>query len=271
MERLRSSGFTRRVIAAAVLLPLVVVVTYLGGLAFALLVTAAALLAGYEFFALMRKGGFRPQTLTGLAIVLLMALDSLEPRWNLLAPGLTAAVVLSLTWELFRSGRSPVPTADWALTLAGGIYVGWLARHFILLRGVDGGYTLTMLAFLVTWAGDSGAYFVGLLWGKRPFWPRLSPRKTWEGTIGGWLTGVFAALILGMLAGIAPLHSLGIGVVVSTLAPFGDLSVSMFKRQVGVKDSSNLIPGHGGMLDRVDSLLFTVAGVYYYATLVMGL
>lgn len=265
---MRKAQFPRRLAVALVLVPSVLCVTYLGGWVFCLAVLAATLLAGHEFFELMRKGGFAPFEPAGLATIALFVLSTFRPQWQLLRPGLTSLLIISLVWQLFQS-HARFPTADWALTMAGGLYVGWLAGHFPALRMLPNGYTWTMLLFLITWAGDSGAYFVGLKSGRRPLWPRLSPRKTWEGAIGGWLCGVAAGLLLGTLAGVGPLHGLALGAIISTLAPFGDLAVSMIKRQVGVKDSGNLIPGHGGMLDRIDSLLFTVAGAFYYVNLVV--
>ncbi len=260
--RLEQSQFRSRVLVALFLVPTVILITWAGGIVFASAVMAAALLATWEFFKLMEKGGFKPIWPMGLLLTALLALNAYLPHSGLLYLGLTAWLIIATTWQLFR--RTPSPVADWALTLAGGLYIGWLISHFISLRSLPQGYTWVMLTFLITWAGDSGAYFAGLKWGKRPLWPRLSPRKTWEGTIGGWLSGVLAALILGAAGGIPLRHSLALGVIVATVTPFGDLAVSMMKRQVGAKDSGSLFPGHGGMLDRVDSLLFAVAGVYYY-------
>jgi phosphatidate cytidylyltransferase len=124
--------------------------------------------------------------------------------------------------------------------------------------------------FLITWVNDSAAYFVGKAIGRHPCAPYLSPKKTWEGTIGGWIGGLVAAVLLGQwLVDLPWSHGLALGALVATVAPFGDLAKSMVKRQMGVKDFRVLIPGHGGMLDRVDSLLFVAPVVYYYATLAL--
>jgi len=262
MAKLEQSQFRSRVLVAALLVPSIILITWIGGCVFALVVGAAALLATWEFFQLMEKGGFKPLWPMGLALTLLLVLNAFLPNLRLLYPALTAWLIITTVWQLFRRTSSPV--VDWALTLIGGLYIGWFISHFISLRSLPQGYTWVMLTFLITWAGDSGAYFAGLKWGKRPFWPRLSPKKTWEGTIGGWVAGVLAAIILGLVGGVALPHSLALGVIVATITPFGDLAISMVKRQVGVKDSGTLFPGHGGMLDRLDSLLFAVVGVYYY-------
>ncbi len=262
--KLEQAQFRNRVLVAALLIPAIILITWVGGILFAFVIGGAAFLATWEFFRLMEKGGFKPLSPMGLLLTALLALNAFFPELNLLYPSFTAWIIITTTWQLFRRTLSPV--ADWALTLAGGFYVGWLMSHFISLRSLPNGYVWVMLTLFITWAGDSGAYFVGLKWGKRPLWPRLSPKKTWEGTIGGWLAGVVAALILGTIGGVALHHSLALGVIIATVTPFGDLAVSMMKRQVGVKDSGSLFPGHGGMLDRVDSLLFAVVSVYYYVT-----
>ena len=178
--------------------------------------------------------------------------------------------IVELDWQLFRKDTA-TPTVDWALTVAGALYLGWMASHFISLRDAPRGFEWMVLTLLSTWGADTGAYFIGLSLGRHKFFPRLSPKKTWEGTIGGWFCGVAVTLSIGLGIGLGFAHSLVLGALVSTFLPFGDLAVSMMKRQVGVKDTSGLIPGHGGMLDRIDSLLFAVVVVYYYVRWVVGL
>jgi phosphatidate cytidylyltransferase len=170
-----------------------------------------------------------------------------------------------------------LPTQSWALTLGAALWLGWLISHFTLLRdlsppfGLGIGTRWMVLAFLVTWINDSAAYFVGKTIGRHPCAPYLSPKKTWEGTIGGWFGGVAATMLLGYwLVDLPWTHGLALGALVATVAPFGDLAKSMVKRQMGVKDFGALIPGHGGMFDRIDSLLFVAPVMYYYATLVVG-
>jgi phosphatidate cytidylyltransferase len=123
--------------------------------------------------------------------------------------------------------------------------------------------------FLVTWIIDSAAFVVGKAIGRHPCAPYLSPKKTWEGMVGGWIGGVVATILLGYwLVDLHWPHGLALGALVATVAPFGDLAKSMVKRQMGVKDFSALIPGHGGMFDRIDSLLFVAPVIYYYVTMV---
>jgi len=262
--------FKQRFLSAVILIPLVAGVTYAGGLWFFATIFFAASIAGYEFFYLMRLGGYKLSYFWGLVLIWLLLVDARYPAWQLAKPALTAVIVLSLSWQLFKKDTT-TPAVDWALAVAGGLYLGWLAGHFISLRDSPRGLEWMILTLLSTWVADSGAYFIGTYLGRHKSFPRLSPKKTWEGTIGGWVCGVVATLLIGSGIGLSLVHSLVLGALISTSLPFGDLSVSMMKRQVGVKDSSNLIPGHGGMLDRMDSLLFAVVVVYHYARWVVGL
>jgi phosphatidate cytidylyltransferase len=128
-----------------------------------------------------------------------------------------------------------------------------------------------LLAFSLTWIIDAAAYFVGRAFGRHKWWPRLSPRKTWEGLIGGCVAGIIAAPLLGIWwLHLSPWRGLLLGLLAVVAAPLGDLSVSLFKRMAQAKDSGNLIPGHGGMLDRLDSLLFMFPVVTFFALFVAG-
>jgi phosphatidate cytidylyltransferase len=262
--------FIQRLLSAAILIPIVAGVTYAGGLWFFITIVFVASVAGYEFFHMMRLGGYKPSYFGGLALIWLLLADARYPAWQMTQPVLTAVIVLSLSWQLFKKDTT-TPTVDWALTIAGGLYLGWMAGHFISLRDSPRGFEWMVLTLLSTWGADTGAYFIGLSLGRHKFFPRLSPKKTWEGAIGGWFCGVAVTLLIGLGMGLGFVHSLVLGALVSAFLPLGDLAVSMMKRQVGVKDSSSLIPGHGGMLDRIDSLLFAGVVVYHYARWVVGL
>jgi phosphatidate cytidylyltransferase len=234
----------------------------------------ATLMAGWEFYALLRKAGYAPSNASGLLFITLLLLTAYQPEWELAQPVVTGAVILTLTWQLFRA-RALAPMVDWALTLSGGLYLGWLMAHFLLLRAAPQGLRWMTMALLSTWICDSGAYLVGVSFGTHKLWLRISPKKSWEGAVGGWISGVVMTTVIAGLLNLGWSHGTAIGALIGIVAPFGDFAVSMLKRQVGVKDSSdtlsgrNLIPGHGGMLDRIDSLLFTVPLVYYYACFVV--
>lgn len=258
-----------RVLSAVILIPLVALMVYLGGVWFLTLVLVAVGIAAWEYVSLVRKGGYQPSYVFALALVCLFILDAYHPQWGLLRPGLALILALSLIWQLFQK-NSPTPTEDWGLPIAGGLYLGWFGSHFISLRSLDNGLAWMAYALLVIWATDSGAYFVGTRWGRHQMSPRWSPRKTWEGAFGGLVAGLAVSMLLAwwfrLGMGTGPI----IGVLIPTLTPFGDLAISMVKREVKVKDSGHIIPGHGGFLDRIDSLLFTVVIVYYYALWIAG-
>ena len=261
-----------RVLSALVFVPIAALIVWAGGWWFFAATALVASVAVYEFIQLLRQGGYAPTAVFALAIIGVSLLDAQIPSLGIVQPGLTAILILSISWQLFQS-QDKVPTTNWALSVAGGLYVGWLTANAIRLRGLPPnqvGLAWMILAVLVTWIGDSAAYFVGKSIGRHKFWPRLSPRKTWEGIFGGVIGCLLTGGIVGYLAmrltgAIGPVNGLIVGLLASAVGPLGDLSVSMIKRQVNAKDSSQIIPGHGGLLDRTDSLLFIVATTYYYA------
>jgi len=254
---------SQRVLTAIVLIPIVLGLAYAGGPYFAATVAVAALLAAYEFYHIMRNGGHHPSYVAGLALVTTLLLDAYYPEYGIWRCGVAAAVMLLMVWQILRVDTQGFLT-DWALTLAGGLYVGGLAGHMIALRNLPRGFEWLMLTFAVTWLCDTAAYFAGNWWGKRGFFAHLSPHKTWEGAIAGCLAAILTAVVAGHIVGFLLWQSLALGVLLAFGVPFGDLAESLLKRQVGVKDSGSLLPGHGGMLDRIDSLLFAAVIVYYF-------
>ncbi len=250
-----------RLASAAVLIPLILGAVLLGELPFFVLVIVGMLAAGYEFFQMAQRAGHHPDFIIGLAIIALILCNVfLKTPW--LGEILTAALVVSLVIPLFR--RCEEWLVGWSLTFAGALYVGILGMHLILLRDLPNGLVLTVLVFLATWATDSCAYVAGHWWGRRGFFTSISPKKTWEGAIGGQVGATVTMLVLGTLAGLPPLHALILGFGIGVAAALGDLAESLIKRQLGAKDSGNTIPGHGGTLDRIDSLLFAAVFGYYY-------
>jgi phosphatidate cytidylyltransferase len=260
-----------RLLTATVLIPVVVCCIYLGGLSFLALVVLLLTLAEIEFCRLVARDGFRPALAFGLVTVWLFLLDAQFSTLRLLRPGMALILLGSLTWQLFHRQGSPV--ADWALTVVGGLYLGLCGACLLGLRGLqpDGlWWTLTVIPAIML--ADTGAYFVGRAWGRRKLAPTLSPGKTWEGYVAGVITGGLVTALLALLwrigagaeTAITGLHGLILGVLIAIFAPLGDLAVSMIKRRSGVKDSGNIIPGHGGALDRVDSILWAAVIGYYY-------
>ena len=272
-----------RVLSAVVLIPIVLALVWLGGPWFLLLIGAFTLLGSVEFYQMMRHGGHKPLWYVGLPLALaLVGLAYLDAPlvWD---TGLIAgATLLALGLLTLRQDLTGTLT-DWALTVAGGLYLGLPMACFVRLRALpDGpvhaatgffpdGLAWIMAGVLAVWACDSGAYLVGRAIGRRPFFNHVSPKKTLEGAIGGLVAGVTVATVALALLGQPAWQGLVVGLLLTVAAIFGDLAESLLKRQVGVKDSGRLIPGHGGALDRLDSLLFAVVVLYYYVALVLRL
>ena len=271
-----------RVLSVIVLLPLVLLLAYLGGIPWLITILAAGLLAWLEMTGLLRRDSFAVYRWIGFLFVPLLIAAAyarsaeLFPMPGTRATGadilpllIVALVLVSLAQALFDRGEHP--TTDWAMTVAGIVYLGFLLSTFVTLRERTEGFWWVLLAFSLTWIIDASAYFVGRAFGRHKWWPRLSPKKTWEGLIGGSVAGIIAAPLLGIWwLHLNPYWGLLLGLLAVVAAPLGDLSVSLFKRMAQAKDSGNLIPGHGGILDRLDSLLFVFPVVTLFALFAAG-
>jgi phosphatidate cytidylyltransferase len=257
-----------RLISALILLPIGIAVILIGGGLFDLAMAFIFTLAVYEFVQLMKTGKFAPNWVFAVAFVWVLLLEAVLPRLNLARPALALLLIAALTWQMRQ--RSGSPTANWALTVAGGIYLGTAGAHFILIRQLNNGQWWLLLALAGTWLADSGAYFIGRKFGVHKMTPALSPKKSWEGLAGGVAFGVIcAALLAVVLSQVLNIYlpwwaGAVLGLIGALIGVLGDLSISMIKREVGAKDSGHIIPGHGGVLDRLDSLLFTIVVSYYF-------
>ena len=257
-----------RLISALILLPIGIAIILIGGGLFDLALAGIFTLAVYEFVQLMRTGKFAPNLIFAGAFVWVLLLDAVLPRLNLSQPALALLLIAALTWQMRQ--RSGSPTANWALTVAGGIYLGVAGAHFILLRQLNNGQWWLLLALAGTWLADSGAYLVGRKFGVHKMTPSLSPKKSWEGLAGGVAFGlIFGALLAVVLSQVLNINlpwwaGAVLGLIGALIGVLGDLSISMIKREVGAKDSGHVIPGHGGVLDRLDSALFTMVVSYYF-------
>jgi phosphatidate cytidylyltransferase len=179
---------------------------------------------------------------------------------------LMAAMVYSL-WLFERKLGENAP-ASWMATVGGILFLGWLGSYFFQLRGLEEmAAQWTALTMLGTWIADSGAYVFGKTLGKHKMAPRLSPNKTMEGYLGGIFASTLFTVVIAYFLDIPLPIALLLGLLVSVVSPAGDLGVSLLKRSVGVKDSGSLLPGHGGALDRIDSLIWSVALAYFVVAL----
>jgi phosphatidate cytidylyltransferase len=264
-----------RVLSASVLAPVAIALVVLGGLPFLAGILAMCLVALWEMTGLL--GTAASSLLSGKA-------------WRYLTLGAGGVLLASVYYDHFRSGSAQVSAAAllvaslaglvfagaparrvvaWAAGAAAVLYICGLGLHFILLRETTRGLSWTLLACLITWSTDIGALFAGKYFGTHPFFPSISPKKTIEGAIGGLLAGMVVAIPVVALGDLRVPMALTpvVGLSVSLAAQAGDLVESLAKREAGVKDSGTIIPGHGGVLDRIDSLLFAVAVLYYWRIL----
>ncbi len=263
-----------RVLSVLVLLPFVILLTYLGGIPWALGVASVGVIAWGEMTRLLQRSDFAVDRLLGLVFIVVAIVEAYLRgagiiQVDLLRPLLALLVISSLVSALYD--KSEHPTSNWAINIASALYLGFMLSHFVTLRERANGFHWAVFAFTITWIGDTFAYFVGSSLGKHKLWPRISPRKTWEGLAGEIVSCLIAGPLLGAwLVGITIWQGLLVGLLIAVLGTFGDLAVSLLKRMAHAKDSSQLIPGHGGMLDRLDSLMFTFPVVTYFALVVAG-
>lgn len=283
----------RRIAFAAVAIPVAIGVVWLGGWPLAVLVAVVAVLGTREFYTIAERIGMRPLQTWGLATCALLPLVA-EWAWGspwlygtvaAMWPGILSVWVVGLlTWTLWRRSPTERPLESAAVTMLGAGYSGALPVFLIHLRhlgtGAAGPWGVTWLVFfplVITWICDSAAMFGGQRIGGPKLAPTVSPGKTRSGAVSGVVGALVAALLFNRLAlqptgvGMTTGQALLIAAVLSVVGQVGDLAESLFKREAGLKDSSHLIPGHGGVLDRFDSLYFVIptAAVLYH--LVLGL
>jgi phosphatidate cytidylyltransferase len=277
--------FKQRAITSAIGVPIVIALIWFGSPWFTVLVAAFGLGGAYEFYNLVKRSkGFAPVTYFGLLWVLLFILSpyvSRIPHLQGIPPSsflFTLAVILPLLFLLWRKGKTN-GFANWAWTLAGILYIGWLLSYFVALRNGPDGRGWVFLVILCTFASDIFAYLVGRVWGRHKMAPYVSPKKSWEGAVAAVVGSTIISLILVFVSNLAarpdlfnlPLGygpAVVLGILISIIGQCGDLVKSLFKRNMEVKDSGNVLPGHGGFLDRTDSLAFAGVLVFYFVAFI---
>ncbi|GEM_PF-97536 len=276
--------------------PAVIIPAYFGGVAFAGLVCALSLVCLREFFNVSHVRDFPAYKWTGRICGVLIAAAALldgkdvppalshTPLLPVASPSHLAPILQSLhpfyvlpVFMIMVVLMIPIflqtyegMLAKEAFTIFGIMYFGWFLAHLVFLRQLDGGFGYVIFLCMTVVFNDVLAYSVGRLIGRRPLVGRLSPKKTVEGFFGGAAGSVAAALVFRYAVPALTLPwVLGAGLLIGVAAPLGDLVISVIKRDMSVKDSGNLIPGHGGLLDRCDSLIFATPGFYYYLALAL--
>jgi len=257
----------KRIITALCGIPLVSLIVWFGTPWFTILVAGWGVLALFEFYRMAANTEIVPFTYFGLVWALLLIISPHYGNASITPFLSTSAIVLSLIWLLLRPRREGA-FVDWAWTIGGILYIGWMLSYFVALRGLPDGRNWVFLALLATFGSDILAFFVGKLLGRHRLAPNISPAKTWEGAVGGVLGSILVSLFFVLPTPLELPLSYGqaivLGLLVSVFGQLGDLVESLLKRNMQVKDSGNAIPGHGGFLDRIDSVIFAGVVVYYY-------
>jgi phosphatidate cytidylyltransferase len=262
-----------RIITSIVAFPILIILTWFGNPWFAIAVAALSIIASYEFYRISSFLNVKPLRYFGIAVSFLLCLSPLINyisirNYNidtLKLLFLVATLIISFIVLLFRK-KEDRALNNWVWTVGGILYIGLLFSYWAEIPNLPQGTYWLFWAMLVVIACDVGAYFTGRSIGKHHMAPNISPKKTWEGAIGGLLASILVALLLGYFFPLpAELWQLAIlGTIIGVLAQFGDLVESLLKRNAGIKDSGNFFPGHGGVLDRVDSYILVGAVLYYF-------
>ncbi|MCL5967672.1 MAG: phosphatidate cytidylyltransferase [Firmicutes bacterium] len=257
----RWTSLRPRILTAAIGTPLFIGIVWVGAWPLWALTWAMALVGSAEFSTMLKK---RDLDLPFWGIGSLTAgvlLDSLLhwPLWPVLLALFFLAAIYGLGGSDNQRGFMTGESA-----LYGAVYIGGLMSYLIRLRDLPHGFFIVFFVLAVVWLNDAGAYFIGRRFGRHRLLPRVSPGKTWEGSLGGLVCGLLVAVIYAFIVGQSLSTGLLAGLVVSVAGQMGDLVESNFKRFVGAKDSGGVLPGHGGVLDRLDSALFALPAAYYF-------
>jgi phosphatidate cytidylyltransferase len=257
----------QRVITTIVILPILIAVIWFGKLWIVLLVAAIGAAGSFEFYRLDQNGKLIPLHYFGIiTVITVVMLPYFVPNITVIHI-LSSAIVVSLIWLLFTGLREQAFNR-WTWTIAGILYPGFMLTYWINIRNIEFGRSYVFWLISIIIINDVASYFVGKALGKHSLAPVISPRKTWEGAIGGLIFSVIASVVFGFVFTL-PLNYwqlVILGLMASIIAQTGDLVESLLKRNKSVKDSGNILPGHGGILDRIDSYLLTAVVVYYIIT-----
>jgi phosphatidate cytidylyltransferase len=262
-----------RIIVSAIAIPAIVAVTYFGNIPFLVFVLAISLIAFYEFYIMLKSKNAHVNVLMGFLAVAFLVFNQYHVFMNAYMFLIIWLVVL-LIYELFRNKESALNNLG--ATLLSVMFLGLFGSSLLGIREfysiddefyLNGGYLIISIMATI-WICDSAAFFGGTALGKHKLFPRVSPNKSWEGAVIGFLFAMITMIIakLVVLDFLEWIDVIVIGLIVGTIGQIGDLVESLFKRDAGVKDSSALIPGHGGIFDRFDSLLFSSPVIYFYLT-----
>ena len=268
----RPQQLVTRITTALIGLPPLFVLVWIGSGWFTGLVAIAAAIGALELSGMARHWRDRPFTVVAVAgaVALVVGahfLADASSAWNRAVPFGSAAAGAALFWLLWVPPRKPGASV-WVVTVVVALYVGGLLSHAPLLRAFDQGREWVLYLLLVTFATDTCAFLIGRAIGSRPLAPSTSPAKTWEGAVGGVAGAIAAslAIVATFSLDVAIWEAIVLGATVGVVGQLGDLAGSRLKRLAGIKSSGWMLPGHGGLLDRIDSIVFTLVVVYYFVS-----
>lgn len=268
--------FAKRVIASLIFIPFLIwTIFYAHPLFFFILINWIIIIGLFEFYSLVKKAAeVKPSFILGISFSLFISFYIYKFELNNLSLGLVSAKLMAIIillipilffFNFFHKDFKKAVTKI-ALTFFGVLYIGWMLFHLVLIKELPDGNKFLFLVFLITWMTDTGAYLIGTKWGRHKLTLYLSPNKTIEGSLAGLAFAICSTFIFKriFLPSIDPSSALALALILSLIGQLGDLSESMIKRSAGVKDSGALIPGHGGLLDIFDSLIFSAPTAFYY-------
>jgi phosphatidate cytidylyltransferase len=281
-----------RFLSGIIGIPLLIILVFVQeGTPYVLGIGIISIIGLYEFYKGVRHTGAEPQEWVGFTSALLFlfaAINKFDAKGFSIPGVITLFVIATLVIEMMRENRAPIKNLG--STFLGAIYVGWLFSYLVALRSLKGdpmlfpdayfhlrgfplpipvgGWLVLYVAF-TGWAADTGAYLVGIKIGKHKLAPHLSPGKSWEGFLAGLASALLMSFLMGNAMGIPLKHTMVLGFAIGVASVVGDLAESSLKRDIGIKDFGSILPGHGGILDRFDGLLFAAPLFYYYVTLIL--
>jgi len=262
----------QRLTVVLALLPIGITAIALGGWVFTALIVAILGYGAWEYWRLFKQGGYNPSVsiLISGVIGLILARQIYQFQGSGLILCLLVLLSMGIMVVQYEKG-SETAAIDFNLTLGGILYLGWLGGYMISLRNLPDGLWWFMTAMPTVWIGDGAAYLVGSRIGRHKMTAKVSPNKSWEGYVGGVVIGALITMLFASLwhlraPGVTWEKGLILGLVIGIIAPLGDLGESMLKREFGVKDTSHILPGHGGIMDRIDSWLWAAPIGYYLIT-----
>jgi len=262
-----------RIITSIVCIPILIAVIWFGNPFFAIAISILAVIGGVEFYRMCSRLNAKPLMYAGNTVICLLCLS---PLINYIGPGninldtlrlllIVVVMIFSLILLLFRR-REDRALNNWVWTIAGILYIGLMFSYWTEIPNIDRGTFWLYWLILTIMATDVGAYFTGRAIGKHLMAPNISPKKTWEGSGGGILASVIAAVVLSYVLSmpVSIWETVVLAIIISIIAQAGDLIESLLKRNAGVKDSGSFFPGHGGVLDRLDSYILIGPIMYYF-------